>query len=69
MKCSKTEEFVMYIHCDDLDHHIGFATCSTINGNYELQDLLLFNGDHQKLSRGFYMCKFKRAFKGLLKGF
>lgn len=42
MKCPSTGEFVMYMHCDNLrygDPHIGYATCKTIDGDYE------FHGD------------------------
>ncbi len=47
MKCPSTGEYVMYMHADDLgyrDPYIGYATCNTINGEYELQGLLLYDG-------------------------
>lgn len=47
MKCPKTGEFVMLMHADDMkynDPYIGVATCKTINGDYELQGPILFNG-------------------------
>lgn len=46
MKCPKTGEFIMYMHTDDIgyrDPHIGFATSSTITGEYTFQGALLFN--------------------------
>ncbi len=48
MKCPSTGEFVMYMHADDMgykDPHIGYATCKTIAGDYELQGPLLFEGE------------------------
>lgn len=48
MKCPSTGEYVMYMHADDLgynDPYIGYATCSTINGEYKLQGPLLYNGN------------------------
>ncbi len=48
MKCPSTGEFVMYMHCDDMgyyDPHIGYATCRTINGDYEFHGALLHNGE------------------------
>ena len=47
MKCPSTGASVMYIHADDLgymDPYIGYATCSTINGEYKLQGPLLYEG-------------------------
>ena len=47
MKCPSTGEYVMYMHADDLgymDPYIGYATCSTINGEYKLQGPLLYEG-------------------------
>ncbi len=45
MKCPETGEFIMYMHTDDRkynDPHIGYATCKTINGDYEFQSALLY---------------------------
>ncbi|WP_394809897.1 family 43 glycosylhydrolase, partial [Bacteroides uniformis] len=47
MKCPKTGEYVMLMHADDMgykDPYIGVATCKTINGDYELQGPLLYQG-------------------------
>ena len=47
MKCPSTGEFVMYMHTDDkgyYDPHIGYATCATIDGEYEFQGALLHHG-------------------------
>ena len=47
MKCPSTGEFVMFMHADDMgykDPYIGFATCKTINGEYQLQGPLLYQG-------------------------
>ena len=47
MKCPSTGEYVMYMHADDMgykDPYIGYATCSTINGEYKLQGPLLHDG-------------------------
>lgn len=47
MKCPATGEFVMYMHCDNLgykDQYIGYATCNTINGDYEFQGPILMDG-------------------------
>jgi hypothetical protein len=47
MKCPQTGEFVMYMHADDrkyTDPHIGYATCKTINGDYQFQGALLHEG-------------------------
>jgi len=47
MKCPATGEYVMYMHCDDMkymDPHIGYATSSTINGEYTFQGALLHDG-------------------------
>lgn len=47
LRCPKTGEYVMYMHTDDLrykDQCVGYATCSTINGEYTFQGPLLFNG-------------------------
>ncbi len=49
MKCPTTGEFVMYMHTDNLfykDPHIGYATCQTINGDYQFQGELLHNGKY-----------------------
>ncbi len=51
MKCPATGEFVMYMHCDDLgyrDPHVGYATCKTIDGDYQFQGDLLFDGKYIK---------------------
>lgn len=48
MKCPTTGEFVMYMHCDDMkymDPHIGYATCSTIDGEYTFHGPLLHDGE------------------------
>lgn len=47
MKCPSTGEFVMFMHADDMgykDPYIGYATCKTINGEYQLQEPLLYQG-------------------------
>lgn len=47
MKCPLTGEFIMYMHTDDrkyADPHIGYATCKTINGDYQFQGALLHEG-------------------------
>jgi len=47
MKCPATGEFVMYMHSDNLlykDPNIAYATCKTINGEYQFQGQLLFDG-------------------------
>ena len=47
MKCPSTGEYVMYMHADDMnykDPHIGYATCSTIAGEYKLHVPLLYEG-------------------------
>lgn len=47
MKCPKTGEYVMLMHADDMgykDPYIGVAICKTINGDYELQGPLLYQG-------------------------
>ncbi|HKJ40478.1 MAG TPA: family 43 glycosylhydrolase [Sunxiuqinia sp.] len=47
MKCPETGEFVMYMHTDDRkynDPHIGYATCKTIDGDYQFQGALLYEG-------------------------
>lgn len=47
MKCSSTGEFVMFMHADDMgykDPYIGYAICKTINGEYQLQGPLLYQG-------------------------
>lgn len=51
MKCPTTGEYVMFMHSDDLkynDPHVGYATCKTINGNYEFQGELLHKGKYLK---------------------
>lgn len=48
MKCPETGEFVMYMHADDRkynDPHIGYATCSTVNGDYQFHGALLHEGE------------------------
>ena len=50
MKCPSTGEFVMFMHADDMgykDPYIGYATCKTINGEYQLQGPLLYQGTFQ----------------------
>ena len=47
MKYPSTGEYVMYMHADDMnykDPHIGYATCSTIAGEYKLHGPLLYEG-------------------------
>ncbi len=47
MKCPSTGEFVMFMHADDMEYkdpYIGYATCKTINGEYQLQGPLLYQG-------------------------
>lgn len=47
MKCPKTNEYVMYMHTDNLayrDPCIGYATSKKINGDYSFHAALLFNG-------------------------
>ncbi|MCC8087829.1 MAG: family 43 glycosylhydrolase [Rikenellaceae bacterium] len=47
MKCPSTGEFVMYMHWDDMgyrDPYVGYATSKTIDGEYEFQGPILFNG-------------------------
>ncbi|MFT3739894.1 MAG: glycosyl hydrolase family 28 protein [Breznakibacter sp.] len=47
MRCPSTGEYVMYMHADDMkynDPHVGYATSKTINGDYEFQGALLFDG-------------------------
>ncbi|GAE83759.1 family 43 glycosylhydrolase [Bacteroides reticulotermitis] len=51
MKCPATGEYVMYMHTDDLrykDPHVGYATCQTINGDYQFQGELLHDGNYLK---------------------
>lgn len=51
MKCPSTGEFVMYMHCDDLgyrDPHVGYATCKTIDGDYQFHGDLLHDGNYLK---------------------
>lgn len=46
MKCPLTGEYVMYMHTDDMgyrDPKIGYATCSTINGDYTFHGALPYN--------------------------
>ena len=48
MKCPQTGEFVMYMHADDrkyMNPHIGYATCKTIDGDYQFQGALLHDGN------------------------
>lgn len=49
MKCPSTGVFVMYMHCDNMgyrDPHVGYATCSTINGDYTFHGDLLHDGKY-----------------------
>ena len=49
MKCPSSGEYVMYMHTDDMkymDPHVGFATCQTINGDYQFQGELLHEGEY-----------------------
>ena len=48
MKCPSTGEYVMYMHTDDMrymDPHVGYATCSTINGDYRFEGGLLYEDE------------------------
>lgn len=48
MKCPSTGEFVMFMHCDNMqyrDPHIGYATSKKIDGEYKFHGPVLFNGD------------------------
>ena len=47
MRCPATGEYVMYMHSDDLaykDPYIAYATSKTIDGEYQFQGPLLYNG-------------------------
>jgi hypothetical protein len=47
MKCPETGEFVMYMHTDDRkykDPQISYASCKTINGDYQFHGALLYEG-------------------------
>ncbi|MDL2243317.1 family 43 glycosylhydrolase [Bacteroidales bacterium OttesenSCG-928-J19] len=47
MKCPSTGEYIMYMHCDDLkykDQYVGYASCSTIDGEYTFHGALLLDG-------------------------
>ncbi|MCD8318113.1 MAG: family 43 glycosylhydrolase [Paraprevotella sp.] len=47
MKCPKTGEYVMFMHSDDLkyqDPYTVYATCKTINGEYQLQGPVTYQG-------------------------
>jgi hypothetical protein len=47
MRCSKTGEYVMYMHADTLgykDQFVGYATSNTISGPYNFRGALLFKG-------------------------
>jgi len=47
MRCPSTGEYVMYMHTNDLgytDPKIAYATCRTINGEYEFKGAFFFNG-------------------------
>ncbi len=51
MKCPATGEFVMFMHCDDMgykDPHVGYASSTTIDGDYEFHGDLLFDGKYIK---------------------
>ena len=51
MRNPTTGEYVMYMHCDDTgyyDPHIGYATSKTINGEYQFQGALLYEGQSIK---------------------
>ncbi|MBQ2001997.1 MAG: family 43 glycosylhydrolase [Bacteroidaceae bacterium] len=47
MRCPKTGEYVMLMHCDDMrykDPHVGIATSKTIDGEYTFHGPILYNG-------------------------
>jgi hypothetical protein len=47
MKSPSTGEYVMFMHTDNIsytDPNIGYATSTTINGNYTFRGALLYNG-------------------------
>lgn len=47
MKCPKTGEYVMYMHADNMtynDPYTAYATCKTIDGEYQLKGPLLYKG-------------------------
>ena len=47
MKCPQTGEFVMFMHTDDdkyKDPRVGYATCDTIDGDYEFHGAILHEG-------------------------
>lgn len=49
MKCPSTGEYVMFMHTDDMgynDPHVGYATCETIDGEYEFKGELLYEGKY-----------------------
>lgn len=49
MKCPLTGEFVMYMHCDDMkynDPHVGYATSAAIDGDYQFQGDILYEGKY-----------------------
>lgn len=48
MKSPATNQFVMYMHCDDLgyrDPHIGYATSETIDGDYTFHGAIMNNDE------------------------
>ncbi|MBT1174179.1 hypothetical protein JS530_01400 [Bifidobacterium sp. LC6] len=48
MRCPATGQYVMYMHSDDLgyyDPHICYAVCDAIDGEYQFQGPLLFDGE------------------------
>ena len=48
LKCPKTNEYVMYLHTDNMqyrDQAVGYATSKTINGLYTFRGSLLFNNE------------------------
>ncbi len=51
MKCPATGEFVMYMHSDNMqykDPHVAYATCKTIDGNYQFHGDLMYDGKYIK---------------------
>lgn len=47
MKCSKTKEYVMFMHADSITYKnqfVGYATSKKVTGPYEFKGALLFNG-------------------------
>jgi hypothetical protein len=70
MKCPETGEFVMYMHTDHKDYkdpNIGYATCKTINRDYQFQGALLY--DDKPIHKYFSQkgnCDLYMSFEGLV---